>query len=549
MPPARIAECAAELQALLGEHGFLTGVAGHASAGNLHFMLTPDFAKAEDLERYESFMAKLVELILGKYDGSLKAEHGTGVNMAPYVEREWGEKATALMWRVKELADPDGVLAPGVLLNRDPGVHLRNLKTTPEIEEEATACVECGFCEPVCPSRDLTTTPRQRIVLRREMARQPEGSTVLAALREQYEYDGLETCAADGSCLLSCPVGIDTGKLVKELRSRQKSERAERAALGVAKRWERVERAARGGLALGHAVEGAVGEAPVRGITPRRPGRARPRARPRVGRGDARRRRRPELPPTSRDGAAAVYFPACINRIFGPPGRRRRRRPPAAAAGARRRLGAGRAAALDPRRRRRPLLRDAVDLEGAFAAAPSTSPTRIVASAWRWTGEGRLPLVVDASSCTHGIRSLGDDLLSEREPRAAPALEILDSVAWAQRLLPRLEIKRRVDSAVVHPTCSVRHLGLAAALDRDRRRARRRGHRPGQRRLLRLRRRSRLPAPGADRLGDRAAEAREVRGRHAAAHLASNRTCEVGLERATGERFESFVYLLDELTR
>ncbi|HWC08476.1 MAG TPA: FAD-binding and (Fe-S)-binding domain-containing protein, partial [Solirubrobacterales bacterium] len=186
VPPERIAEGARDLQALLGGHGFLAGVAGHASAGNLHFMLTPDFAKQEDLERYEAFMSGLVELIVDKYDGSLKAEHGTGVNMAPYVEREWGRKATELMWRVKRLADPDGVLSPEVLLSRDPGVHLRNLKTTPAIEEwgGASACVECGFCEPGCPSRNLTTTPRQRIVLRREMARQPEGSPVQRALLE-----------------------------------------------------------------------------------------------------------------------------------------------------------------------------------------------------------------------------------------------------------------------------------------------------------------------------------------------------------------------------
>ena len=131
VPPERIAEGARDLQALLGEHGFLPGVAGHASAGNLHFMLTPDFAKQEDLERYEAFMAGLVELIVDRYDGSLKAEHGTGINMAPYVEREWGEKATELMWRVKKLADPGGVLSPGVVLSRDSGAHLRNLKTTP----------------------------------------------------------------------------------------------------------------------------------------------------------------------------------------------------------------------------------------------------------------------------------------------------------------------------------------------------------------------------------------------------------------------------------
>ena len=124
------------------------------------------------------------------------------------------------MWRIKELADPDGVLAPGVVLNRDAGAHLKNLKTTPPIEEVATNCVECGFCEPVCPSRHLTLTPRQRIVVRREMARQPKGSPVQSALLEQYRYDGMETCAADGTCALTCPLSIDTGAMVKELRGR-----------------------------------------------------------------------------------------------------------------------------------------------------------------------------------------------------------------------------------------------------------------------------------------------------------------------------------------
>ena len=153
-PPQRIAEGAKDLQRLLGEHGFLHGVAGHASAGNLHFLLTPNFGQPADLERYEAFMHELVELIVDKYDGSLKAEHGTGVNMAPYVARGWGPRATDLMWRIKELADPDFILGPGVVLNRDPGVHLRNLKSTPEIEATATKCIECGFCEPVCPSRN-----------------------------------------------------------------------------------------------------------------------------------------------------------------------------------------------------------------------------------------------------------------------------------------------------------------------------------------------------------------------------------------------------------
>src|SRR6202035_2930222 len=184
-----------------------------------------------------------VELVVHKYDGSLKAEHGTGINMAPFVGREWGDKLTDLMWRVKHLLDPPGILAPNILLSHDPLIHLKNLKTTPAIEDvhSASHCIECGFCEPVCPSRNVTLTPRQRIVLRREMARQETGSAVREALTAQFDYDGLQTCAGDGTCAVACPVGIDTGKLVKQLRSSSHSARAERAALAVAKHYAAVE--------------------------------------------------------------------------------------------------------------------------------------------------------------------------------------------------------------------------------------------------------------------------------------------------------------------
>ena len=293
VPPARIAEAAKDIQALLGEHGFLTGVAGHTSAGNLHFMLTPDFAKQEDLDRYEAFMEGLVALVCDKYDGSLKAEHGTGVNMAPYVAREWGEQATELMWRVKRLADPDGVLGPGVVMNDDPAVHLQNLKTTPEVEEVVNTCVECGFCEPACPSQDLTTTPAPA---HRASPRDGAPGRGLARWRrccaEEFEYDGLETCAADGSCVLACPLSIDTGKLVKELRAKEHSGREEKLALRAAKSWSKVERSSRAGLRAGPIAE-------------------------RIGGGDLPRAAQPLPGSTRREGAAAVYFPSCTNRIMG----------------------------------------------------------------------------------------------------------------------------------------------------------------------------------------------------------------------------------------
>jgi len=523
VPPERIAEGARDLQALLGEHGFLSGVAGHASAGNLHFMLTPDFAKPEDLERYEAFMAGLVELIVDKYDGSLKAEHGTGINMAPYVEREWGERATELMWRVKRLADPDGVLNPGVVLNRDPGVHLRNLKTTPPIEESATTCVECGFCEPVCPSRNLTTTPRQRIVLRREMARQPAGSPVQRALLEEFEYEALETCAADGSCQLACPVGIDTGKLVKELRTQQHGERAEAAALATAKRWRTVEAASRLGLRAG----GSLARRTKRGAA--LPG-------PAEG-----------LPATAREGAAAVYVPSCTNRIFG--------RPTGANGGA---ASIAEALVEVSRRAGQPVWIPA-DVAGSccglpwsskgFAEAHRHKANEMVAKLWAWSGDGALPIVIDAASCTGSIADPGDGVLSEENAGRLAQLEILDSVAWAHdRLLPHLQINSKVATATVHPTCATRRLGLTHRLERLAGALADDVHVPptatccgfaGDRGITNPELTAAATAP----------EAREVTSHHFDAHLASNRTCEIGLERATGAPYESFLFLLERLSR
>jgi D-lactate dehydrogenase len=545
VPPARIAESAKDIQGLLGKHGFLTGVAGHTSAGNLHFLLTPDFAKEEDRDRYEAFMAELVELILGKYDGSLKAEHGTGINMAPYVEREWGHKATELMWRVKRLADPDGVLAPGVLLNRDPKVHLRNLHSTPPIEEVATTCVECGFCEPVCPSRDLTTTPRQRIVLRREMVRQPAGSPVQRALIQQYEYDGIQTCAADGSCMLACPVGIDTGKLIKDFRRREHHRGAERTALRVAKRWSDAEKAARGSLRVGDAVRRLLGEAPMRAaatalrkavsdeLLPAWPRNMPPPAPAR-------------LPPTTRDGAAAVYLPACINRIFGPPrGQDGGMSLPEALVAVSRR--AGTPVWIPP------------DAPGHCCGNPWSSKgyadgdvfmaNKTVQALWRWSGEGALPVVVDATSCAHALIAEVPAKLEEQNRERHGKLEILDSVAWAHdRLLPRLELGRRLGSAAVHPTCSGRHLRLTGKLEAL---------------ASALAEEVTVPVTASccGFAGDRgmlhpeltaaatAEEAAELAGRHFDVYLGSNRTCEIGMQQATGAPYASFLYPLEELTR
>jgi D-lactate dehydrogenase len=515
VPPARIAECARDLQALLIEHQFLPGVAGHASAGNLHFMLTPDFSQPEDIGRYEAFMEGLVDLIVEKYDGSLKAEHGTGLNMAPYVEREWGAAATELMWRVKALADPDGVLSPGVVLNRDPTVHLRNLKTTPPIEEVATTCVECGFCEPVCPSRDLTTTPRQRIVLRREIARQPSGSPLQEALLEELGPEALDTCAADGSCQLACPVGIDTGALVKELRSERHTPRAERGALAAAKRWGAVEAASRAGLRIG---------GPLARRT--RKGRALPG--PASG----------SLPASARESAAAVYVPSCTNRIFG--------------GGPTEALVAVSARAGLPVWIPGDVVGSCCGLPWSskgFGAAHAHKANELVERLWGWSGEGNLPVVVDAASCTGAIVEPGEGTLSEANAEHLAALQILDSVAWAHdRLLPELEIVHRLGPAAIHPTCATDRQGnsprlaaLAAALADD-------VFVPPTSTCCGFAGDRGISHPELTESATRA-EAVELSGRSFDAYLSSNRTCEIGLTRATGHEYKSVIDALDRATR
>jgi D-lactate dehydrogenase len=515
VPPARIAECAHDLQPLLIDHGFLPGVAGHASAGNLHFMLTPDFSKPEDIERYEDFMEGLVALIVDKYDGSLKAEHGTGVNMAPYVEREWGTKATELMWRVKRLADPDGVLSPGVILNRDRTAHLRDLKTTPPIEDSATTCVECGFCEPVCPSRDLTTTPRQRIVLRREIARQPNGSAVQEALLGELGYEALDTCAADGSCQLACPVGIDTGALVKELRAERHTERAERAALATAKRWKTVESASRAVLRVG-------GGAARR----TRKGRALPGA------------ASGSLPASTREGAAAVYVPSCTNRIFGG--------------------GPVEALVAVSARAGMPVwIPD--DVAGSCCGLPWSSKgfgdahrhkaNELVERLWAWSDEGALPIVIDAASCTGQVVEPGQGTLSEANAAHLAELRILDSVAWAHdRLLPELQIVRKLDAAAIHPTCATGRQGdarrlaaLAAALADD-------VFQPPTATCCGFAGDRGISHPELTASATRT-EATELSDRTFDAYLSSNRTCEIGLTRATGHEYESVINALDRATR
>jgi D-lactate dehydrogenase len=544
-PPERLAQGARDVQELLSKHGFIPGVAGHAAHGNLHFTLVADFSHPEDHERYAVFMKELVELVVRKHDGSLKAEHGTGLNMAPFVESEWGAKATAMMWRIKELADPDGILGPNVILTRNVKLHLENLKSVPLIENvtDSVQCIECGFCEPVCPSRNVTMTPRQRIVTRREMARQSPGSPMLTQLQEEYQYDGIETCAGDGTCAIPCPIGINTGALIREFRAKETTSTADNIALRLAKNWSAVETLARGSLSATHAFYTLFGYKPLKALT----GAARavvssdlipsvPGPMPRAARAPS---------STQKNGAAAVYFPACINRMFG-------RDPDAPAS-----PSLPEAFVTLSKRAGKPLWIPP-DVGGQCCSTPWKSKgypkghafmAKSIADAMlRWSDGGRLPIVVDAASCTLALSQDIASILDAETKAKYESLTIIDSIAWCRDLLPALTIRRKLGRVAVHPTCSITHLGLAKTLKQI---------------ATHLADDVEVPigTTCCGTAGDRGllhpelvvSSTREVKAvldaYPAEAYISANRTCEMGLRHATGRPYESFVFLLEELSR
>ncbi|MCP3751718.1 FAD-binding and (Fe-S)-binding domain-containing protein [Pseudomonas sp. SBB6] len=208
------------LIALFDKHRYDEAILfGHALEGNLHFVFTQGFNSAEEVARYQAFMDDVAQLVAVEFGGSLKAEHGTGRNMAPFVELEWGSEAYQLMWQLKRLLDPNGILNPDVVLSEDPQIHLKNLKPLPAADEIVDKCIECGFCEPVCPSKGLTLSPRQRIVMWRDIQAKKRAGSDTRELERDYQYQGIDTCAATGLCAQRCPVGINTGELVKKLRA------------------------------------------------------------------------------------------------------------------------------------------------------------------------------------------------------------------------------------------------------------------------------------------------------------------------------------------
>lgn len=309
-----------DLAALLEECGYDDAcIYGHALEGNYHFIISQSFDSPEEIERYKNLMLKVEELVVDRYDGSLKAEHGTGRNMAPFVEKEWGAKAYDIMKRVKNLLDPKGILNPGVIFNDDPECYVKAIKPLPVSNRFINKCIECGFCEVNCVSCGLTLSARQRIVVQREISRLRESGEDperLKRLVKNFRYYGNQTCAGDGLCSTSCPMGINTGDLIHDLRQELLPPVSTGYKIGekAANHLNRVEAALRPMLDAANLAHKVIGDKGVNIVGRGLHKLGLPLWTPSLPKAHKNKLPEQQLEPAAKK---VVYFPSCINQTFG----------------------------------------------------------------------------------------------------------------------------------------------------------------------------------------------------------------------------------------
>ncbi|MEO8304757.1 MAG: FAD-binding and (Fe-S)-binding domain-containing protein [Betaproteobacteria bacterium] len=533
-PVPRLAEATLDLQRLLAVHGYPDAIIfGHALEGNLHFVFTQDFNAAAEVERYRGFMEALCPLVVGKYDGSLKAEHGTGRNIAPFVEMEWGADAYRLMREIKRLFDPDGLLNPGVILNDDPNAHIKHLKPMPQCDPIVDQCIECGFCEPKCPSRGLTLSPRQRIVGWREITRlDRDGGNPAraAALHRLYDYHGIETCAACGLCATACPVGIETGLLIKALRSRRAGPVEQRIATAVAGHYGAATACVRAGLAVADMLHGVAGTKTMQraldGIRKASGGRI-PKWSPALPRAVSFTPRRSAPPPGAR---RIVYFPSCAARNMG--AQRGDDDTEALPVTAERLFAKAGFEVAYPEGLDGLCCGQPFESKGYFVAADAKS-AELEAALRAAGGGGDTPLVFDTSPCAYRMKRY-----------LAGRLGVSDGIDFLHdEVLPRVAIERRSETVAIHPVCSTRKMG-------------------GVERLAAIAARCSSDVVSVEAVlccgfaGDKGFNRPELND-HALRHLkdslpagcasgySSSRTCEIGLSEHAGIPYRSIIRLVD----
>ena len=529
-PIEKLAEATVRLREVFAADGYADAVIfGHALAGNLHFMFNQDFATAAEVEKYKKFMDDVVKLVVDRYDGSLKAEHGTGRNMAPFVEYEWGKQAYMLMQRVKTLFDPKGLLNPGVILNTDPLAHISNLKPIPSTRQIVDKCMECGFCEGYCVAEGLTLSPRQRVAAFREIERlkaSGEEPHRAAEMQKLFRYAGEQTCATDSLCNLHCPVGADAGKLIKEFRHESHSPRGEKRAVWLATHMAGVTSVLRGFLKCIHTLRLLFGKrvfgALARGLR-RLTGGALPLWNEYMPTG-ARKFVPVDSPVRERK---VVYFPSCITRSMGTTKAYSKEAEVTRVTASL--LEAAGYQIIYPEKMDSLCCGMLFSSKGYVEAGQKASDT-LKAALLTASENGRYPILCDMSPCLYTMKANFGDVLPLYEPAEFIERFVMDA----------LPIKPLNEKVAVFAVCSAKKMGVDPCLKRVAERCAREvvvvdsncdGF-AGDRGFL-------FPELNEHGLRDLK---RQVEGCDEG--YAVSRTCEVGLSRNSGLVFKSIVYLV-----
>lgn len=472
-------EATAELQQLIARHGYDDAcIYGHALEGNYHFIINQSFGTEAEVKRYEALMNDVKTLVVDKYDGSLKAEHGTGRNMAPFVKQEWGEAAFEIMKAVKQLFDPKGLLNPGVIFNDDPHCHIRHFKPLPllamgDAPLTADKCIECGFCEVNCLTCGFTLSSRQRIVVQREISRLKqtgEDPYRLEILQKQYLYPGNQTCAGDGLCSMSCPMGINTGDLTHLIRQAALPEDSFGYKAGdfAARHFAGIKSALRPVLTLADAAHTVLGTKTMTSLTrnmhhlfglpqwtPAMPKRYKIQETR-----DERQGKRDKLRATSEDNSAAlvarssslvakrvVYFPSCINQTMG-----LAKHSPVEQPLVNKMMGLLQKTGYEvifPRHMEKLCCGTIWESKGMLDIADRKS-AELEAALWEASEEGAYPVLCDQSPCLHRMRA------------TIQKMKLYEPAEFIYTFLrDRLEFTQTDTPVAIHITCSMRKMGLA----------------------------------------------------------------------------------------
>jgi len=506
----------------------------------------------------------------------LKAEHGTGRNMAPFVEYEWGEKAYGVMKELKAIFDPDGLLNQGVIFNDDPECFIKCLKPLPVLDydfdkvpdggkylmdpslstaketieqvKRANKCIECGFCEVNCMSCGLTLSSRMRIAVQREIREleatgaDPERAEIL---RKQYKYYGDQTCATDGLCATSCPMRINTGELTHLIRQMDMNNNPAGYKVGefAANHMAGIKQGLRLVLDVAHLGHVTLGSSVMTSVA---------RGMNKMGlplwtTAMPKKKRQPKpsdltqfiiersLPhkPEEHSELKVVYFPSCINQTMGQS-----------------RQGGKKHDLVDeviqlmakagyevifPEGMEKMCCGQIWESKGMLDIADRKS-AELEAALWKASEEGRYPVLCAQSPCLHRMKRV------MRKMRLYEPAEFI-----MKYLVPRLDFHPTDRHIALHLTCSTREMGVADDLIALAKLCSNNVYLPEGVGCCGFAGDRGFTFPEMNRYALRKLRP-QIEKNHIEVGYSNSRTCEIGLETNTGIPYMSIVYLVNECT-